>query len=99
MRTGQRLTFDEVRHIGRREAALIQAGVPSIAVLLLGSIGLFEDDTAIWLAVAFGLVVLAVQGFVFARVERLGPKSTVAVVAVNVALGLLLVALKLLVAK
>ena len=99
VRTGQRLTFDEVRHIGRREAALIQAGVPSIAVLLLGSIGLFEDDTAIWLAVAFGLVVLAVQGFVFARVERLGPKSTVAVVAVNVALGLLLVALKLLVAK
>jgi hypothetical protein len=99
VRTGQRLTFDEVRHIGRREAALIQAGVPCIAVLLLGSIGLLEDDTAIWLAVAFGLVVLAVQGFVFAHVERLGPKSTVLVVAVNVALGLLLVAMKLVVAK
>ena len=42
---------------------------------------------------------LAVQGFVFARVERLGPAGTVAVVAVNVALGLLLVALKLLVAN
>ena len=97
--TGERLTFDEARHIGRRESALIQAGLPSIAVLLLGSVGLLEDDTAIWLAMALGLVVLAVQGFVFARLERLGPASTVGVVTVNVALGLLLVALKLLVAK
>jgi hypothetical protein len=99
VRTGQRLTFDEVRRIGRHEAGLIQAGVPSIAVLLLGSLDVLDVDTAVWLALAFGLVVLAVQGFVFARVERLGPTSTVAVVAINVALGLLLVALKLLVAK
>ena len=35
----------------------------------------------------------------FARVERLGPTGTIAVVAVNLGLGLLLVALKLLVAK
>ena len=89
----------EVRRIGRHEAPLVQAGVPSIAVLLLGSLGLFDSDTAIWLAVAFGLAVLAVQGFVFARVERLGPTGTIAVVAVNLGLGLLLVALKLLVAK
>ena len=99
VRTGQRLTFDEVRRIGRHEAGLIQAGVPSIAVLLLGSLDVLDVDTAVWLALCFGLVVLAVQGFVFARVERLGPTSTAAVVAINVALGLLLVALKLLVAK
>jgi hypothetical protein len=99
VRTGEHLTFDEVRRIGRHEAALVQAGVPSIAVLLLGSLDVLESDTAIWLAVAFGLVVLAVQGFVFARVERLGRTGTVVVVTVNVALGLVLVALKLLVAK
>jgi hypothetical protein len=99
VRTGERLTLDEVRHIGRHEAALVQAGVPSIVVLLLGSLDALDADTAVWLALGLGLVVLAVQGFVFARVERLGTTATVAVVAVNVALGLLLVALKLLVAK
>jgi hypothetical protein len=99
VRGDEHLTFPEVRRIGRDEAALVQAGVPSIVVLLLGSLDLFETDTAIWLAVAFGLIVLAVMGFVFARVERLGPTGTVVVVAINLALGLLLVALKLLVAK
>lgn len=99
VRSREHLTFEDVRRIGRHEAALVQAGVPSIAVLLLGSLGLFDTDTAIWLAMGFGLAVLAVQGFVFARIERLGPTGTVVVVAVNVGLGLLLVALKLLVAK
>ena len=99
VRSNEHLTVAEVRRIGRHEAPLVQAGVPSIAVLLLGSVGLFDSDTAIWLAVGFGLAVLAVQGFVFARVERLGPTGTIAVVAVNLGLGLLLVALKLLVAK
>ena len=99
VRTGEQLTIAEVRHIGRHEAALILAGLPSIAVLLLGSLDVLDADTAVWLALGLGLVVLAVQGFVFARAERLGPKGTVAVVAVNLALGLLLVALKLLVAK
>ncbi len=99
VRSNEHLTVTEVRRIGRHEAPLVQAGVPSIAVLLLGSLGLFDSDTAIWLAIGFGLAVLAVQGFVFARVERLGPTGTIAVVAVNLGLGLLLVALKLLVAK
>jgi hypothetical protein len=39
-----------------------------------------------------------VQGVVFARVERLGWLGTAAVVATNVGLGVVLVALKLLVA-
>ena len=99
VRTGERLTVDEVRRIGRQEAALILAGVPPIVVLLLGSLDVLDADTATWLALGIGLVVLAVQGFVFARAERLGPAGTAAVVAVNLALGLLLVALKLLVAK
>ena len=99
VRSNEHLTFAEVRRIGRHEAALVQAGVPSIVVLLLGSLGLFKADTSIWLAVAFGLAVLAVSGVVFARVEGLGRSGTIAVVTVNLALGLLLVALKLLVAK
>ena len=64
VRSNEHLTVTEVRRIGRHEAPLVQAGVPSIAVLLLGSLGLFDSDTAIWLAIGFGLAVLAVQGFV-----------------------------------
>jgi hypothetical protein len=98
VKTGEHLTLSDVRRIGRHEAALIEAGAPSIAVLLLGSLEVLEADTAIWLAVGFGLAVLAIQGIVFARVERLGATGTIAVVTANLALGLLLVALKLLVA-
>jgi len=98
VKTDEHLTLAEIRRIGRHEAALVEAGVPSIAVLLLGSLDVLEDDTAIWLAVGLGLAVLAVQGIVFARVERLGTPGTIAVVTANLALGLLLVALKLLVA-
>ena len=50
-----------------------------------------------WLAFSLGLAVLAVQGVVFARVERLGRLGTLAVVTANLGLGVLLVGLKLLV--
>jgi hypothetical protein len=65
--------------------------------LLLGGIGLLEPRTAVWLAVALGLVVLGAQGIVFARVERLGLTATVGVVALNLGLGVVLVGLKLLI--
>ena len=42
-----------------------------------------------------GLAVLTVSGLVFARVERLGWAATLVVVALNVALGVVLVGLKL----
>ena len=51
---------------------------------------------AVWAAFGLGLAVLAAQGVVFARVERLGRLGTLAVVAANLGLGL--VALKLLLA-
>jgi hypothetical protein len=98
VRTGAHLTLRDVRSIGRHEASLIEAGVPSLIVLLLGSLDVLDADTAVWLALALGLAVLAVQGLVFAHVERLGTTGTVVVVAVNLTLGLVLVALKLLVA-
>ena len=50
-----------------------------------------------WIAYGLGLGVLMFSGLVFARVERLGWLATLVVVALNVALGLALVALKLVV--
>ena len=94
---GEHLSMAELRHIGRREWSIVEAAVPSIVALLLGGIGLLEPRTAVWLAVALGLVVLGAQGIVFARVERLGLTATVGVVALNLGLGVVLVGLKLLI--
>jgi hypothetical protein len=98
VRTGVHLTLRDIRRIGRHEAALVEAAVPSLIVLLLGSLDVLDPDTAVWIALGLGLAVLAVQGVVFAHVERLGRTGTVLVVAANLTLGLVLVALKLAVA-
>jgi hypothetical protein len=94
---GEHLSLAELGRIGRREWSIVEAAVPSIVALLLGAIGLFEPQTAVWLAVALGLAVLGAQGIVFARVEQLGLVATVAVVALNLGLGVVLVGLKLLI--
>src|SRR5215218_10548637 len=94
---GEHLSLAEVRRIGRREWSIVEAAVPPVAALLLGGIGLLEPRTAVWLAVALGLVVLGAQGVVFARVERLGALATLGVVSANLGLGVVLVGLKLLI--
>lgn len=68
----EHLSVSEVRHIAWREATLLGAAVPPIAVLLLGWLGLLTATTAFWGALGGGLVVLAVQGVLFARIERRG---------------------------
>jgi hypothetical protein len=92
----ERISWAELRLLARREASIIEAAVPPVAALLLGAIGLLRESVAIWLAFGVGLVVLGVQGLVVARLERLGPVSTVAVMAANLALGIFVVGLKLL---
>ena len=93
--TDQHLSFPEFRHIARGEASILEAAVPPIAALLAGAIGLFSEDTAVWLAVILGLIVLAAQGLLFARVERLSGLATAVVVALNLGLGVVLIGLKL----
>jgi hypothetical protein len=51
----------------------------------------------VWIAFGLGLAVLAAQGIVFARIERLGRLGTLVVVSANLGLGVMLVGLKLLV--
>jgi hypothetical protein len=90
----EHLSLAELGAIARREGSILEAAIPPVVVLLLGAIGVFAESTAVWVAMALGLVVLAAQGFVFARFERLGPLATIGVVAANLGFGLLLVALK-----
>jgi hypothetical protein len=93
----QHLSLAELRTIARREASILEAGVPPVAALLLGELGVISEEVAVWLALGLGLAVLAAQGLLFARVERLAWLGTLAVVALNLGLGLLLIGLKLLV--
>jgi len=94
----ERVSLDELLRIGGREGSIVEAAVLPVAALLLGAAGVLPDRAALWLAFALGLVVLGAQGVVFARVERLGWLATLVVVAANLGLGLLLVALKLVLA-
>jgi hypothetical protein len=93
----QHLSFAELLYIARREASIMEAAVPPVVALLLGAFGVISTQLAVWAAFVLGLVVLAAQGVTVARVERLGRLGTLAVVAGNVSLGVLLVGLKLVV--
>ena len=94
----EHLSFAALRRIARREAAIVEAGLPSIAALLLvGGREIASTDTAVWVALGLGLAVLAAQGVTFARIERLSRLGTLAVIAGNLGLGLLLIGLKVLV--
>ena len=93
--TDEHLSMSELRHIARREGSLVEAAVPPLGALMLGALGLVSTRAAVWLAFSLGLAVLAVEGVVFARVERLGWLGTLAVVTANLGLGVLLVGLKL----
>ncbi len=64
---------------------------------MLGALGIVGETPDIWLAFGLGFVALALQGARYARVERLGPTGTTAVIAANLALGGIVVLLKVLV--
>jgi hypothetical protein len=95
--TNQHLTLPELGYIARREGSIVEAAVPPVAALLLGAFGVVSTQVAVWTALGLGLAVLAAQGIMFARVERLSWLGTLVVVAMNLGLGLLLIGLKTLV--
>jgi hypothetical protein len=67
-------------------------------MIALGALGVFREVTAIWLALGIGVATLAVQGVRYARLERLSRTGTLVSVALNVSLGLAIVALKVILA-
>jgi hypothetical protein len=91
----EHLSFSALRHIAGRERSIAEAALPPVGALLLGAFGLVSTAAAVWAALVLGLVVLAVQGFAVARIERLGWLGTLAVVVTNLGLGLLMIGLKL----
>jgi hypothetical protein len=90
----RRLTTPERRRIWHREAAIPLAAALPVLVLVLGAAGVMDEDAAIWTALLIGLGTLGVQGLRYARVERLPAFATTLSVVLNLALGLVMVALK-----
>jgi hypothetical protein len=91
------LSLADLGRIARREASILGAGLPPTAALVLGAVGLLSEQVAVWLALGLGLAVLATTGVVFARVERFPPARALLAVLANLALGLVLIGLKVLV--
>jgi hypothetical protein len=96
--SGRRLTAAELGHIARREFSIPLAAVLPMTVIALGALNVFQDRTALWLAVGAGVATLTAQGVRYAQLEHLGRAATIATVGLNLAFGLALVALKALVA-
>jgi hypothetical protein len=88
----------ELGTLARRELAIPLAAVAPTGMLVIGAVGLVRGSTAVWLAIGICVAALAVQGLRYALLERLGGLGTLASVGLNLALGLAIVALKVIVA-
>jgi hypothetical protein len=98
LQVSRRLDAAELGAVAGRELAIPLAAVAPTAMLALGALGLFRGSTAVWLAVGICVATLAVQGLRYAWLEHLGRLGTLAAVALNLTLGLAIVALKVVVA-
>lgn len=95
---GRRLTAGEFANVARKEFSIPVAAVLPILFITLAVLGILGERTALWLAVGTGVLTLTVQGIRYARLEQLTPIATSVTVALNVALGLAIVALEAFVA-
>jgi hypothetical protein len=93
-----RLRFDDLRSIARRELGIVLAALLPFTSLVFGALGVLHETAAVWLALTIGLFTLAAEGVRFARAEKLGLFGTLAAGGLTLALGLLVVALKVLIA-
>jgi hypothetical protein len=81
----------------RGEWPLVEAALLPVLALLVGLVGLVETQTAVWIATGAGVVELFAYGIAAGRRLKLSVGGTVVVGVVNGALGLVIVALKVLV--
>jgi hypothetical protein len=95
---GRRITVDEVASIARLEFAVIAAAIIPLVAVALGATGVLAQRTGVQLALWLGVAALAAQGIRYARLERLSPTSTIVTIGLNLAIGLALVALEVLIA-
>lgn len=91
---GRRLDRAEVVDVMRRELAIPLAGVAPVSALVLGATDVLRDATAVRVALLIGLATLGLQGVRYAGVEGFNRLGAIIAIAVNVSLGLVIVALE-----
>jgi hypothetical protein len=94
----RRLDRAELGAVARREWGIPAAAVVPVAMLVLAALDVLGEQTAVWLALGVGVGTLAGQGARYAKIEQLGRTGTLVVIALNVFLGLVIVALEVLLA-
>ena len=97
LETGTRPSGKVLAGVFAEEWPMVQSAWPASVLLLLGWVGVLERDTAYTLAIAAGVVAMAVWGATYARREGARWPGLVLSALVNVGLGLIVVALKVLV--
>jgi len=95
---GRRVTVAELSSIARHEYSVVAAAVPLLAVVGLGAAGVLAERTAVRLALWLGVAALTAQGIRYAQLERLRRSATFITVSLNLAIGLGLIALEVLIA-
>ena len=94
---GGRPGWAEARHRLASEFPLFMACAPTLVVLVLAGLGFYGVALAVTLSLVLGIALLAVWGIAIARTARLGVPGAVFVAGINIALGLAIVALKVIV--
>ena len=90
----RRLGWVDLRGLARREASVPLAAVAPVCALTLGALEVMGEQSAIRLALGIGVATLAALGLRYARVERLRGTAALLAVAINVTLGMVIVALE-----
>jgi hypothetical protein len=98
LQLGRRITVTEPSSIARHEYSIVTAAILPVAAVGLGAAEVLAERTAVKLALWLGVVALTAQGIRYARLERLSRSATFMTVSLNLAIGLGLVALEVLIA-
>jgi len=97
LQLGHGFSWSRVGAIARHEWPILASGIPPAIVLALGTIGLFERETAFWLAIGVGIASLVFWGVAYAREQGYHTVVVALAGALNGLLGVVIVALKVLV--
>jgi hypothetical protein len=90
-------SWNEMRHIFEEQWPLVQSGILPTAILLLGPLGILDDDTAQTAAIAACLVELGALGLLVARAA--GARGILVAISglISLSFGVVVIALKILV--
>jgi hypothetical protein len=88
------LSRETITSIADRELGLLASAIAPTVALVLGAVGVVTESLSVWIAIGVGIAVLAIEGVRYAHATRLGRGGTVAILVMNLLLGVCVVVLK-----